>query len=214
MHFLQEKDETTRHSREDKPKIQKTREASVYKRTLRLQDTREMTSLMRTRRQTWNTLHGSHCLLEKELAEGQLQTTREAPDYKRRMRLQDTREMTSLTRTGTQTWNTCGQGRRHGTHCLLKLELAFGQLHKTRAAPDYKRKMRLQDMFHDLLKLIYDRRLGGVSSPLGRPPRNREIVSCRACVRAKAYARWKCISNVIRSHLPFSLSARCPFPLP
>ena len=30
-----------------------------------------------------------------------------------------------------------------------------------------------------------DRRLGGVSSPLGRPPRNREIVSCRACVRAE-----------------------------
>jgi hypothetical protein len=29
------------------------------------------------------------------------------------------------------------------------------------------------------------RRLGGVSSPLGRPPRNREIVSCRACVRAE-----------------------------
>ena len=27
------------------------------------------------------------------------------------------------------------------------------------------------------------RRLGGVNSPLGRPPRNREIVSCRACVR-------------------------------
>ena len=27
------------------------------------------------------------------------------------------------------------------------------------------------------------RRLGGVSSPLGRPPRNREIVSFRACDR-------------------------------
>ena len=50
--------------------------------------------------------HGSHCLLKKELAEGQLQKTREASDYKRRVRLQDTREMTSLTRTGTQTWNT------------------------------------------------------------------------------------------------------------
>ena len=25
---------------------------------------------------------------------------------------------------------------------------------------------------------------GGVRSPLGRPPRSREIVSCRACVRA------------------------------
>jgi hypothetical protein len=33
---------------------------------------------------------------------------------------------------------------------------------------------------------VYDRRLGGVSSPLGRPPRNRETVSCRACVRAVA----------------------------
>ena len=45
-------------------------------------------------------------------------------------------------------------------------------------------------MFHDLLKLIYDRMLGGVSSPLGRPPRNQEIVSCRACVRARgAYAK-------------------------
>ena len=28
-------------------------------------------------------------------------------------------------------------------------------------------------------------RLGGVNSPLGSPPHNREIVSCRACVRAE-----------------------------
>ena len=58
------------------------------------------------------------------------------------------------------------------------------------------------------------RRLGGVSSPLGRPPRNREIVSCRACVRAKAYARWKCISNLMPaiSLFPFD-SMAFPFSL-
>ena len=79
--FLQEKDETTRHSREDKPKIQKTREASVYKRTLRLQDTREMTSLMRTRTQTRNTL-----LIK--IGAGR----RPAPQDKRSARLQEKNE--------------------------------------------------------------------------------------------------------------------------
>ena len=54
------------------------------------------------------------------------------------------------------------------------------------------------------------RRLGGVSSPLGRPPRNREIVSCRACVRA-VNARWKCTSNVIPA---FSLFPLCPGAFP
>ena len=53
-------------------------------------------------------------------------------------------------------------------------------------------------------------RLGGVNSPLGRPPRNREIVSCRACVRA-VNARWKCTSNVIRA---FSLFPLCPGAFP
>ena len=34
-------------------------------------------------------------------------------------------------------------------------------------------------------KQAVHRRLVGVSSPSGRPPRNREIVSCRACVSAE-----------------------------
>ena len=34
------------------------------------------------------------------------------------------------------------------------------------------------------------------------PPRNREIVSCRACVRA-VNVGWKCTSNVMRRVFPF-----------
>ena len=47
-----------------------------------------------------------------------------------------------------------------------------------------------------------DRRLGGVSSPLGRPPRNREIVSCGACVRPVSVG-WKCTSNEVLHVFPF-----------
>jgi hypothetical protein len=54
----------------------------------------------------------------------------------------------------------------------------------------------------DSIYIYIHRRLGGVSSPLGRPPRNREIVSCRACVRADPMLR-KCISNVIQLPFPF-----------
>ena len=72
------------------------------------------------------------------------------------------------------------------------------------------------------------RRLGGVSSPLGRPPRNREIVSCRACVRAKGLPGGNAAQNTCSAFslfplspagFPFSLSARLsarrafPFPL-
>ncbi len=63
--------------------------------------------------------------------------------------------------------------------------------------------------------LIYTtyRRLGGVSSPLGRPPRNREIVSCRACVRAVGLPG----GNEPKSSggsFPFSLWEWDPFPFP
>ena len=67
------------------------------------------------------------------------------------------------------------------------------------------------------------RRLGGVSSPLGRPPRNREIVSCRACVRAKGLpggnaAQRGCSAFSLfpfcAAGFPFSLCARRAFPFP
>ena len=57
------------------------------------------------------------------------------------------------------------------------------------------------------------RRLGGVSSPLGRPPRNREIVSCRACVRAEPMLGGNA-SQTSSAPFPFSLLYRWPFPFP
>ena len=62
--------------------------------------------------------------------------------------------------------------------------------------------------------IFYDLwRLGGVSSPLGRPPRNREIVSCRACVRAVGLPGG---NEPKSSHLAvlFSLWDWDPFPFP
>ena len=57
-------------------------------------------------------------------------------------------------------------------------------------------------------------RLGGVSSPLGRPPRNRETVSFRLCMRALWLSRGKtpqklCVTfslfHVVAWGFPFSL---------
>ena len=50
-----------------------------------------------------------------------------------------------------------------------------------------------------------NQRLRGVSSPLGRPPRNREIVSCRACVRARGECRVEMHLKSRAPRFPFSL---------
>ena len=66
--------------------------------------------------------------------------------------------------------------------------------------------------YQEIYIYIY-RRLGGVRSPLGRPPRNREIVSCRACVRA-VDCQVEMSPNRKTGAFPFSLWAGDPFPFP
>ena len=60
-----------------------------------------------------------------------------------------------------------------------------------------------------IIGYIRDRRLGAVSSPLGRPPRDREMVSCRACVRAEPMPGGNA-SQISSRPFPFSLCARWP----
>ena len=55
--------------------------------------------------------------------------------------------------------------------------------------------------------------VGGGSSPLGRPPRNREIVSCRASC-AQSVCQVEMDLKRDPTPFPFSLSARWPFTFP
>ena len=76
-----------------------------------------------------------------------------------------------------------------------------------------KHKSPSHDIPYVYLYIYIYRRLGGVSSPLGRPLRNREIVSCRACVRADNVG-WKCTSNQVLRVFPFPfMPGAVPFAL-
>ena len=55
--------------------------------------------------------------------------------------------------------------------------------------------------------------VGGSEFAFRQAPRNREIVSCRACVRAEPMLGGNA-SQTSSPPFPFSLSARWPFPFP
>ena len=106
-----------------------------------------------------------------------------------------------------------GKGKRaadstSGAWMSLGIQTARPRTHDTKRFPGWTHPPTSDVYAHACIYIyIYTyvyiyRRLGGVSSPLGRPPRNREIVSCRACVRA-VNVGWKCTSNVVLRVFPF-----------
>ena len=111
---LQEKDETTRHARDDKPNSDKNRDMTTSHARDDKPNLDKNTDMEHTAFGKWSwpklACLGVSCfscsLVFLTPCTGQLHKTREAPDYKRSMRLPDTRETTSPIRTPTQTWNT------------------------------------------------------------------------------------------------------------